>query len=56
MATFVLVHGAWQTIATWDLVTPNLQAAGHRVVVPRLRGLENDFDRAFDRRRPADSC
>ena len=42
MATFVLVHGAWQTIATWDLVTPNLQAAGHRVVVPRLRGLEND--------------
>ena len=42
MATFILVHGAWQTIATWDLVTPKLEAAGHRVVVPRLSGLEND--------------
>jgi len=42
MATFVLVHGAWQTAATWDLVAPKLQAAGHRVVIPLLRGLEND--------------
>jgi pimeloyl-ACP methyl ester carboxylesterase len=42
MATFVLVHGAWQTAATWDLVSPKLQAGGHRVVVPLLSGLEND--------------
>ncbi len=42
MATYVLVHGAWQTAATWDLVTPKLEAAGHRVVVPLLSGLEND--------------
>ncbi len=42
MSTFVLVHGAWQTAASWDLVVPRLQKAGHRVVVPRLSGLEND--------------
>jgi pimeloyl-ACP methyl ester carboxylesterase len=42
MSTFVLVHGAWQTSSTWDLVTPILEAAGHAVVIPRLRGLEND--------------
>jgi pimeloyl-ACP methyl ester carboxylesterase len=42
MATFVLVHGAWQTASTWDLVVPKFLQAGHRVVVPRLRGLENE--------------
>jgi pimeloyl-ACP methyl ester carboxylesterase len=36
----VLVHGALQTAATWDLVVPLLEAAGHRVVVARLTGLE----------------
>lgn len=42
MSTFVLVHGAWQTASTWDLVTPRLQAAGHAVTIPLLGGLEND--------------
>ena len=44
MSVFVLVHGAWQTAATWDLVTPRLEEAGHTVVVPLLRGLENDAE------------
>ncbi|HLY40730.1 MAG TPA: alpha/beta fold hydrolase [Terracidiphilus sp.] len=42
MSTFVLVHGAWQTSSTWDLIIPRLQNAGHAVVVPELRGLEHD--------------
>ena len=42
MSTLVLVHGAWQTAGTWDLVAPKLQARGHSVTVPLLTGLEND--------------
>jgi pimeloyl-ACP methyl ester carboxylesterase len=42
MPIFVLVHGAWQTAATWDLVAARLRDAGHAVVVPPLSGLEND--------------
>jgi pimeloyl-ACP methyl ester carboxylesterase len=42
MSTFVLVHGAWQTSATWDLIVPLLEKAGHVVVVPQLSGLENN--------------
>jgi len=42
MSTFVLVHGAWQTASTWDLVGPQLLEAGHAVIVPQLSGLEND--------------
>lgn len=45
MSTFVLVHGAWQGTATWDLLTPLLQAQGHRVVTPTLTGLGTDQDR-----------
>ena len=45
MTTFVLVHGAWQTARTWDLVTPKLRAAGHVVTTPPLSGLENDLNR-----------
>jgi len=44
MSTFVLVHGAWQTASTWDLITPRLRAAGHAVIVPLLSGLQNDAD------------
>lgn len=36
----VLVHGALQTAATWDLVVPMLERAGRRVVIARLAGLE----------------
>jgi pimeloyl-ACP methyl ester carboxylesterase len=42
MAKFVLVHGAWQTASTWDLVTPKLRAAGHEVWIPSLSGLEDN--------------
>jgi pimeloyl-ACP methyl ester carboxylesterase len=42
MSTFVLVHGAWQTASTWDLITPRLRAFGHKVWTPLLSGLEND--------------
>jgi pimeloyl-ACP methyl ester carboxylesterase len=39
--TFILVHGAWQSAATWDLVTPRLQAAGYSAKAPELTGLES---------------
>ena len=39
MPIFVLVHGAWQSAATWDLLTPLLQEQGHTVVTPILSGL-----------------
>jgi pimeloyl-ACP methyl ester carboxylesterase len=42
MAKFVLVHGAWQTASTWDLVIPKLRDVGHQVWAPPLSGLEND--------------
>lgn len=42
MSIFVLVHGAGQTSASWDLVIPRLREAGRTVVVARLSGLEND--------------
>jgi pimeloyl-ACP methyl ester carboxylesterase len=42
MSTFVLVHGAWQSAGTWDLVLPILEKHGHTVVTPVLRGLGND--------------
>src|SRR5664279_4210380 len=44
MTTFVLVHGAWQTAATWDFVQQRLLAAGHTVAIPRLTGLEGDLE------------
>lgn len=42
MSTFVLVHGAWQSAGTWDLLTPLLQKSGHEVVTPTLSGLGTD--------------
>lgn len=39
MSTYVLVHGAWQSAATWDLLVPLLRARGSRVVTPLLTGL-----------------
>ena len=44
MSTFVLVHGAWQSAATWDLLVPLLEDHGHRVVIPVLSGLGSDQD------------
>ena len=42
MSNFVLVHGAWQTAATWDLTTQRLRNKGHSVSIPLLSGLEGD--------------
>src|SRR5437870_2086668 len=42
MSTFVLVHGAWQSTGTWDLLTPILESHGHHVVTPVLTGLGTD--------------
>ncbi|MGA9544243.1 MAG: alpha/beta hydrolase [Candidatus Sulfotelmatobacter sp.] len=42
MSTFVLVHGAWQSAATWDRLTPLLEKYGHRVITPVLSGLGAD--------------
>lgn len=39
MATFVLVHGAWQGGWAWDRVTPLLRARGHQVHAPTLTGV-----------------
>jgi pimeloyl-ACP methyl ester carboxylesterase len=45
MATFVLVHGAWQIASSWDLVVPKLRMAGHQVFTPVLTGLGEDSPR-----------
>src|SRR5271157_4388326 len=45
MSTFVLVHGAWQSTGTWDLLTPLLEKHGHRVITPVLSGLGSDESR-----------
>ncbi len=45
MSTFVLVHGAWQSNATWDLLSPLLEKHGHTVMTPVLRGLGTDQSR-----------
>jgi len=42
MSTFVLVHGAWQSTGTWDLLVPLLRQQGHTVITPILRGLGTD--------------
>src|SRR5512140_3425887 len=39
MATYVLVHGAWQGAWCWKKVVPLFQEAGHRVYTPTLTGL-----------------
>jgi pimeloyl-ACP methyl ester carboxylesterase len=39
MATFLLVHGAWQGGWTWDRVAPLLRAHGHEVHTPTLTGV-----------------
>ena len=45
MSTFVLVHGAWQSAGTWDLLRPLLEKHGHRVITPVLSGLGSDQNR-----------
>ena len=45
MSTFVLVHGAWQSTGTWDLLRPLLEQHGQRVMTPVLSGLGTDQNR-----------
>ena len=45
MSTFVLVHGAWQSTGTWDLLVPILEQHCHRVITPVLSGLGTDQSR-----------
>jgi pimeloyl-ACP methyl ester carboxylesterase len=45
MSTYVLVHGAWQSSGTWDLLAPLLMERGHRVITPILSGLGTDQSR-----------
>lgn len=45
MSAFVLVHGAWQSKGTWDLLAPLLEKQGHRVITPVLSGLGTDQGR-----------
>jgi pimeloyl-ACP methyl ester carboxylesterase len=45
MSTFILVHGAWQSTGTWDLLAPLLQQHGHKVITPVLSGLGVDQSR-----------
>jgi len=45
MSTFLLVHGAWQSAGTWDLLRPLLEKQGHTVITPVLSGLGTDQSR-----------
>ncbi|WP_427922779.1 alpha/beta hydrolase [Streptomyces sp. cg40] len=38
MSTYLLIHGAWHSGASWERVVPLLTAAGHRVFAPSLTG------------------
>jgi pimeloyl-ACP methyl ester carboxylesterase len=42
VSTFILVHGAWQSTATWDLLAPLLERHGHQVIRPVLSGIGTD--------------
>ncbi len=42
MSMFILVHGAWQSNGTWDLLAPLLEKRGHTVLAPVLSGLGTD--------------
>jgi pimeloyl-ACP methyl ester carboxylesterase len=48
MATFILVHGAWQGAWAWSRVTPLLEAAGHTAIVVDLPGNGADKTAAGD--------
>ncbi|MFJ5265156.1 alpha/beta fold hydrolase [Streptomyces sp. NPDC088387] len=44
MATFVLTHGSWGGVWTWDRLRPLLEDAGHRVLTPTLTRFAEKHD------------
>ena len=46
MATYLLVHGAWQGASTWAFVEEGLRSKGHSVFVPTLSGAGGGADAA----------
>jgi len=42
MATFLLIHGAWQGAWAWDILIPHLEAAGHTGIAVELPGDGHD--------------
>ncbi|MGY8957303.1 MAG: alpha/beta fold hydrolase, partial [Alphaproteobacteria bacterium] len=42
MATFLLIHGAWQGAWAWQRLAPLLEAAGHTAVAVDLPGDGSD--------------
>ena len=42
MATFLLIHGAWQRAGAWDRLVPLLEAAGHTAIPVDLPGDGHD--------------
>jgi pimeloyl-ACP methyl ester carboxylesterase len=43
MSTYVLVHGSWHGAWCWYKITPRLEAAGHKVVVPDMPSHGRDW-------------
>lgn len=41
MSTYVLIAGAWHGSWCWSELAPMLRAAGHRVLTPDLRGMDD---------------
>jgi pimeloyl-ACP methyl ester carboxylesterase len=47
-ATYILVHGAFQTASAWDRVVPLLEDAGHTVIAVNLPGRADDVTSLAD--------
>jgi pimeloyl-ACP methyl ester carboxylesterase len=43
MSTYVLIHGSWHGAWCWYKITPRLEAAGHKVIVPDMPGHGRDW-------------
>jgi pimeloyl-ACP methyl ester carboxylesterase len=48
MSTYVLVHGAWQGAWVWELMKPELESLGHKVVTLDLPGSGQDITPSQD--------
>jgi hypothetical protein len=52
----VLVHGAPQSAATWDLVAPRIREGGRPVIVATLTGLEGEGSGLTEKRDARHAC